>query len=48
MKKNICFSRNWLSWLLVQDKGTDAAGKINQNNLKTAQELAEKAINFLR
>ena len=28
------------------DKGTDAAGKINQNNLKEAQELAEKANQF--
>ena len=28
------------------DKGIDAAGKINQNNLKEAQELAEKANQF--
>ena len=30
----------------ADNKGTDAAGKINQNNLKEAQELAEKANQF--
>ena len=46
MKKIFVLAGMALLASCADNKGTDAAGKINQNNLKEAQELAEKANQF--